>query len=106
MTTHGSGTFEVKFEKEETLDKDAAIAIMSIIKEFHGDLEATSRGEMIATMESNRSGAYAAIERVTGALNGRTGSFVLLHNGTMTTEGQQLSVDMTGLVSRVHLNTK
>ncbi len=92
MTTHASGTFEVKLEPEETLDKVAAIARMSIVKQFHGDLEATSRGEMIATMEPNRSGAYAAIERVTGTLNGRSGSFVLLHNGTMTTEGQQLSI--------------
>lgn len=92
MTTHASGTFEVKLAPEENLDKATAIARMSIDKHFHGPLEATSRGEMIATMESNRTGAYAAIERVTGTLNGRRGSFVLLHNGTMTRDGQQLSV--------------
>ena len=92
MTSHASGTFEVKLEPEETLDKAAGIARMSISKQFHGDLDADSKGEMIATMETNRSGAYAAIERVTGKLNGRSGSFVLLHNGTMTTDGQQLSV--------------
>ena len=92
MTTHASGTFEVKFDHEETVDKAAAIARMTINKVYHGDLEATSKGEMIATMETNRSGAYAAIERVTGTLSGRGGSFVLLHNGTMTSEGQQLSV--------------
>ena len=113
MTTHASGTFEVKFEQEETVDKAAGIARMTIIKQFHGDLEATSKGEMIATMEPNRSGAYAAIERVTGTLNGRTGSFVLLHNGTMTTEGQHLSVtvvpgsakgDLEGLAGKMAIN--
>jgi hypothetical protein len=86
---------------------------MSLVKRFHGDLEADSRGEMLATMESNRSGAYAALERVTGTLNGRAGSFVLLHNGTMTTEGQQLSVtvvpgsakgELEGLAGKMTIN--
>lgn len=113
MTTHASGTFEVKLEPEETLDKAAAIARMSIVKQFHGDLEATSRGEMLATMEKNRSGAYAALERVTGSLNGRSGTFVLLHNGTMTREGQQLSVtvvpgsatgQLEGLAGKMEIN--
>lgn len=111
--THVSGTFEVKLEPEETLDKAAAIARMSIVKQFHGDLEATSRGEMLATMEPNRSGAYAALERVTGTLNGRKGSFVLLHNGTMTAEGQVLSVtvvpgsakgELEGLAGKMEIN--
>src|SRR4026207_118927 len=70
-TMHAKGTFEVKFDGEETLVKAAAIARMSLVKRFHGDLEADSRGEMLATMEPNRSGAYAALERVTGTLNGR-----------------------------------
>jgi hypothetical protein len=113
MTTHASGTFEVKLEQEETLDKAAGIAKMSINKQFHGDLAATSKGEMIATMEPNRSGAYAAIERVTGTLEGRSGSFVLLHNGTMTAEGQQLSVtvvpgsakgELEGLAGKMEIN--
>jgi hypothetical protein len=110
---HAKGTFEVKFDGEETLDKAAAIARMSLVKRFHGDLEADSRGEMLATMEPNRSGAYAALERVTGTLNGRDGSFVLLHNGTMTAEGQVLSVtvvpgsakgELEGLAGKMTIN--
>lgn len=110
---HAKGTFEVKFDQEETLDKAAAIARMSLVKRFHGDLEADSRGEMLATMEPNRSGAYAALERVTGTLNGRDGSFVLLHNGTMTAEGQVLSVtvvpgsakgELEGLAGKMTIN--
>ena len=113
MTTHASGTFEVKFDHEETVDNAAGIARMTINKVYHGDLEATSKGEMIATMETNRSGAYAAIERVTGRLSGRSGSFVLLHNGTMTSEGQQLSItvvpgsakgELEGLAGKMEIN--
>lgn len=65
--------------------EDANLARMSINKEFHGDLQATSRGEMLAaTMDIKDSAGLVAIERVTGALHGRRGSFVLQHNATMT----------------------
>ena len=58
---------------------------MSIDKRFHGDLEGTSRGEMLAarTAEPGSAG-YVAMERVTGKLHGREGTFVLQHTGTMT----------------------
>ena len=58
-------------------------------KQFHGDLEGTSVGEMMSvegTVEG--SGAYVAIERVTGSLHGRKGSFVLVHSGTMRKGGE------------------
>jgi hypothetical protein len=58
---------------------------MSIRKKFHGDLEATSRGEMLTAMtEVEGSAAYVALEQVTGTLGGRSGAFVLHHSGTMT----------------------
>lgn len=58
---------------------------MSIEKRFHGDLEATSQGEMIAVQSAVKGSAgYVALERVTGTLHGRSGSFVLQHSGTMT----------------------
>jgi len=58
---------------------------MSIDKEFHGDLEGTSKGEMLTGMTSVKNSAgYVAIERVTGTLNGRSGAFILQHSGTMT----------------------
>jgi hypothetical protein len=66
---------------------------MVIDKQFHGDLEGTSKGQMISAMGSVKGSAgYVAMERVTGKLKGRTGSFVLQHNGTMTRGAPQLSV--------------
>jgi hypothetical protein len=57
---------------------------MSIDKSFHGDLEATSKGEMLSAMTSTKGSAgYVAIEQVIGNLSGKNGSFVLQHFGTM-----------------------
>lgn len=57
---------------------------LSLDKKFSGDLTGTSRGQMVAAMTAvEGSGAYVALERVTGTLQGRTGSFILQHNGTM-----------------------
>lgn len=58
---------------------------MSIDKQYHGELEATGQGQMLtgATAIKNSAG-YVAIERVTGTLKGRKGSFMLQHNGIMT----------------------
>jgi len=66
---------------------------MSIDKQFHGDLEATSKGEMLSAMTDTKGSAgYVAIERVTGKLQGRSGSFVLQHTGTMTRGEPQLTI--------------
>ena len=55
---------------------------MSLDKRFHGELEATSRGEMLSAGTSVKGSAgYVAIERVEGTLEGRSGTFVLQHNG-------------------------
>ena len=76
------GTFEVKLKPEGNQQDEGR---MSIDKQFHGDLEATSKGTMLAAMTAVKGSAgYVAIERVTGALAGRAGSFVLQHSGTMT----------------------
>jgi hypothetical protein len=62
-------------------------------KQFHGDLEGTSKLEMLtAAADSTGAGAYVALERVTGTLHGRRGSFVLMHSGTRTRDGQHLTV--------------
>jgi hypothetical protein len=89
---HASGTFEVKLAPQKP-DKETNIGRMSIDKQFHGDLEATSKGEMLSAMTDVKGSAgYVAIERVTGRLHGRSGSFVLQHSGTMTRGESQLSV--------------
>ena len=85
--THATGTFEVKLNKVALDDKgaDAMLARMSIDKQFHGVLEAKSKGEMLsAGTPTKGSAGYVAIERVTGTLGGKHGSFVLQHNATMT----------------------
>ena len=65
----------------------------SLDKQYHGDLDATGKGEMLtAGSDVKGSGAYVAVERVTGTLNGRKGSFVLVHKGTMGHGSMHLEV--------------
>ena len=66
---------------------------ISVDKTFAGDLEARSRVEMLTAMTTVKGSAgYVAIERVTGTLHGRNGSFVFQHSGTMTRGAQQLTI--------------
>ena len=73
---------------------DSGLGRMSIDKQFHGDLEGTSKGFMLSSAATivKGSGGYVAMERVTGKLKDRSGSFVLQHSGTMTRSVPQLSV--------------
>jgi hypothetical protein len=91
-----TGTFEVKVtpQKPDNPPAEAAgFGRMSIDKVFHGGLEATSKGEMLAAMSPVKGSAgYVAMERVTGTLDGKTGSFVLQHSGSMDKGAQSLSV--------------
>ncbi len=93
--THAVGTFEVKM-KPETLSEVAeatAIGRMSMDKVFHGKLEATSQGEFLSAMGSEKGSAgYVAMERVTGTLDGLPGSFALMHAGVMTRGTPELKV--------------
>jgi hypothetical protein len=71
----------------------SALARMSIDKQFRGDLDGVSRGEMLSAGTATRGSAgYVAIERVEGTLNGRRGTFVLQHTGTMNRGTPQLSI--------------
>jgi len=65
---------------------------MTLDKQFQGDLQATGKGEMLTAGTEVGSAVYVAIERVTGTLGGRRGSFVLVHHGTMTQEAQSLTI--------------
>lgn len=90
--THATGEFEVKMTPQPADDK-AGVGKFSLDKKFHGDLEGTSKGEMLAIMTSvEGSAGYVAMEQVTGTLNGRSGTFALQHTGTMTRGAPQLSV--------------
>jgi len=95
MTTHASGTFEVKLtpQAQEEKSESSTLGRMSIDKQFHGDLEGTSKGQMLtAGTAVEGSAGYVAIEHVSGMLHGRRGTFVLQHSGTMTRGAPQLSV--------------
>jgi len=95
VTQHASGTFDVKVIPQGEADKaeGSTLGRMSLDKQYHGDLEATAKGEgLTAGTDVKGSAGYVAMERVTGKLHGRSGSFVLQHTGTMNRGALQLSV--------------
>ncbi|HEX8254884.1 MAG TPA: DUF3224 domain-containing protein [Thermoanaerobaculia bacterium] len=81
-----SGTFDVDVKPDPA---GAEFGRMTIDKQFHGDLDGTSKGEMLSAFGTvEGSGVYVAVERVTATLHGRKGTFVLHHSGVMN-RGQQ-----------------
>lgn len=93
---NATGPFDVRItpRKPDSPEAEKAqLGRMSIDKQFHGDLEAASAGEMLSAMTAVKGSAgYVAIERVEGSLHGRTGSFVLQHNATMNRGVPQLAI--------------
>ena len=88
---HAAGTFDVTLVPQA--DAENPVGRMSIDKVFHGDIEGTSKGTMLASMGSEPgSGAYVAIEKVTGTLHGKRGTFALHHVGVMNRNAQSLTV--------------
>jgi hypothetical protein len=86
LTMDASGPFDVKFEQQKIDNPQAqaaGIGRLSLDKQYHGVLAAVGKGEMLATGDGQKSGAYVAIERVTGTLQGRSGSFALVHHAVM-----------------------
>ena len=95
VAEHAAGTFEVKVEAQGEADKGqgSTLGRYSLDKQYHGDLEGTAKGTMLtAGTEVKGSAGYVAMERVTGTLRGRSGSFVLQHSATMTQGEPQLSI--------------
>ncbi len=112
-----SGKFEVNVTPLESYAKGEIgikLGRMSIDKIFHGDLTATSKGEMLSAMTAvPGSAGYVAIEQVVGTLSGRQGSFVLQHYGTMDQGKDRLILevvpgsgtsDLTGLFGKMKIN--
>lgn len=93
-----TGTFKVQMQPQwqgEPAEPGvgATLGRMSLHKQFEGDLQATGEGQMLTAMTTTQGSAgYVAIERVTGTLQGRKGTFVLQHTGTMARGAQQLSI--------------
>jgi hypothetical protein len=81
-----TGTFEIQMTPEPPYSTDDGVSLgrVHFDKQFSGGLEATSVGDMIGVRGPvAHSGGYVCIERVTGTLGGKRGSFVLQHNGVM-----------------------
>ena len=95
MTTRATGTFDVKITPiaSDTPAEGSPLGRMSLEKKFHGDIDATSSGEMLTAGTAIRNSAgYVAIERVTGTVHGRKGTFALQHNATMTRGEGELNI--------------
>ena len=93
--TRATGTFDVQLKPQAPDDyaDGAALGRMTIDKQFHGDLEGTSKGQMLTAATAIKDSAgYVAIERVTGSLHGRSGTFALQHLGTLTRGAPSLTV--------------
>ncbi len=118
MTLHASGSFHVTLtpQPDSTLPAEppTPLARLTIDKQFEGDLVAVSRGQMLSAMTPvQNSAGYVAIERVTGTLHGRRGSFVLQHIGIMDHGKGDLTVmvvpdsgtdELTGLIGRMDID--
>ena len=109
MSYRATGTFDVKIEPLS--DADDPFGRMRIVKEFNGDLVADGLGEMLTVAtDVEGSATYVALDRITGTLNGRRGTFVLRHDGVMVRDVGELSVvvvpdsgtgELTGLTGQL-----
>ena len=115
MHHHASGRFDVRMDQQSVHDAAAGTGMsrMSLDKRYHGALDATGTGEMLAAMTATPgSAAYVAIEQVDGALDGRRGRFLLQHAGTMDRGAPTLAVlvvpdsgtgELVGLTGRLDI---
>ncbi len=95
MSIQASGTFDVTTSREPPYDtgEGATLGRASLEKRFYGGLEGTSTVQMLSAITSVQGSAgYVALERVTGSLHGRAGTFVLQHSGTMRRGKPELAV--------------
>jgi hypothetical protein len=95
VESRANGTFEVKLLPQAPDDNvgDSSVGRMSIDKQFHGDLEATSIGQMLTVMTDVKGSAgYVAMEQVSGTLHKLRGTFALQHSGTMSRGATKLTV--------------
>lgn len=93
--THATGAFDVQVTPQDNSTQTSIVGRFILDKQYHGDLEAEGKGQMLTGGTSIKgSGAYVAIERVTGRLNARSGSFTLQHSGTMTQNNRSLTISV------------
>ncbi len=113
VTNHATGPFDVKMNPQDDKIGDG-LSRMLLDKQYHGDLEGTAKGQMLTGgISANHSGAYVAIEKFTGTLHGRSGSFVLHHTGILTNGKPELTIlvapesgsgQLTGITGKMTIN--
>lgn len=90
-----TGTFEVKvlpLKADENVDT-GGFGRLALDKQFSGDIAGTSKGQMLAARTAvEGSAGYVALEKVTGTMQGKKGTFVLQHNGTMSHGAQEMRI--------------
>ncbi len=93
MTNHATGAFEVKLTPQDDKSDDKSLGRMTLEKQWHGDIEGASKGQMLTGGDVTKGSAgYVAIEKFSGTLNGRKGTFILQHSATMTRGEGQLTI--------------
>lgn len=97
MTQRATGPFEVKMtpQSSDDIGNGAPVGRMSLDKKFTGELEGTGKGEMLTGMTATQGSAgYVAMERVSGTLKGKRGTFILQHRGIMTRGAPDLAINV------------
>jgi hypothetical protein len=87
LPLHASGYFDVTLAPQAADNlqvRTAQIERLSIDKKYHGDVQGTSTGQMQAIRDDRDTGAYVALEKVVASLQGRSGTFMLMHYGYMS----------------------
>ncbi len=94
MTTHATCAFDITtWEPEEYDDRDGVkLTRTRVGKTFHGELDGESTAELLMAGAPSGSAVYVGLEQIVGRLNGRSGGFVLVHDASMSSEGQSLSL--------------
>lgn len=95
MQVHATGSFSISMTPAAALQRSGSTTLGRVLldKVYAGDLVATAKGEMLSAVTDTKGAAgYVAMEAITGVLQGRQGSFVAQHAGTMADGQQQLSI--------------
>jgi len=114
VTQTATGPFDVKVIPQDDNSSDPLLNRMVLDKQYHGELEATAKGQMLTAGTAVKgSGAYVAIEKVSGTLKGRNGTFILQHMGTMNQSKPELTIivvpdsgtgELAGLSGKMKIN--
>jgi hypothetical protein len=76
----------------ETYDdgEGAVLGRIHIERSFQGDLEGEATAELLTATAENGTAVYLALDRISGRLEGREGSFVLQHRGVLSADGAEI----------------